>query len=78
MKRCNNNENGQNGKLVVVNLQKTPMDKKCAIRVWGLIDDFVMRVMKLLKIEVPEWRLTRHVAIKMERMPDKDGNGKPT
>jgi NAD-dependent SIR2 family protein deacetylase len=54
---------GQKGGLVVVNLQITPLDKLCCLRVYGKIDDFMARVMRCLEQPIPEWRLRRHLSI---------------
>ena len=36
---------GQIGKLIIVNLQKTPLDKYAYIRVNALCDDFMKKLM---------------------------------
>ena len=36
------------GKLVICNLQKTPYDEYCALRVWGRSDAFMKLVMEEL------------------------------
>lgn len=45
------------GKLVIVNLQKTPLDAYAALVIHGKCDEVMRIVMKKLKIEIPEWRL---------------------
>jgi len=51
------------GKLVIVNLQATPLDKH-AFRINGMIDDVITLLMKKLELEIPPFRLTRHLSIK--------------
>ena len=50
---------GQIGKLIIVNLQKTPLDKYAYIRVNALCDDFMKKLMQKLEIKVKEFMLTR-------------------
>ena len=50
---------GQIGKLIIVNLQKTPLDKYAYIRVNALCDDFMKKLMQKLEIKVEEFMLTR-------------------
>lgn len=51
------------GKLIIVNLQRTPLDKAADIRVHGRIDDFMIRMMGHLGYPIPEFQLIRHVAV---------------
>jgi NAD-dependent SIR2 family protein deacetylase len=51
------------GKLVIVNLQKTPMDQYAALVIHGKCDDVMNRVMKKLNLEIPEWRLQRRFQV---------------
>lgn len=39
---------GKNGKLVIVNLQKTPLDKYAFLRINALCDDVMKRLAKTL------------------------------
>jgi NAD-dependent SIR2 family protein deacetylase len=39
----------QGGKLVIVNMQNTPLDSKANIRVYARCDDFMSRVMNHLR-----------------------------
>ena len=41
-----------NGRLVIVNLQKTPFDKHCHLRIWGRTDDVLARLAKELGVEI--------------------------
>jgi len=49
-------ENGKKKFVVLVNLQKTPMDSMVDLRVWSKTDDFLKLVMKELGIEVEEYK----------------------
>ncbi len=50
---------GQKKRLVIVNLQRTPLDKFAALRVFAKCDDFTKLVMEKLGLEIPEFRLKR-------------------
>jgi len=50
------------GRLVIVNLQSTPLDSK-AFRINGLIDDVMNRLMAKLDLTIPKFELKRRVAI---------------
>ncbi|KAL4510633.1 hypothetical protein ABPG72_004787 [Tetrahymena utriculariae] len=71
----------QNGnKLVVVNLQKTPLDNLCALRIYAMIDNVMVLLMKKLGLEIPEFILQRTIVIKKTNQntinvfsEDKDG-----
>jgi NAD-dependent SIR2 family protein deacetylase len=39
---------GKNGKLIIVNLQKTPLDKHAFLRINALCDDVMKRLTKKL------------------------------
>jgi len=54
---------GKNGRLAIVNLQKTPLDPG-ALRVNSLCDPFMEVLMKLLGIEVPEFKIYRKIEVK--------------
>lgn len=51
------------GKLVIVNLQKTPLDKYADIRIYGKCDDVMGRLMEKLNLSVPEFQLNRYFSI---------------
>eukprot|EP00456_Euglypha_rotunda_P003737 TRINITY_DN1063_c0_g2_i8.p1 TRINITY_DN1063_c0_g2~~TRINITY_DN1063_c0_g2_i8.p1 ORF type:complete len:505 (-),score=74.45 TRINITY_DN1063_c0_g2_i8:13-1527(-) len=55
------------GKLVIVNLQTTPQDKKADLRVFGKTDMFLTEVMKQLKIEIPSFDLTKSFIVGSHR-----------
>lgn len=50
-------------RVVIVNLQKTPLNKKCSMEVHSTIDDLVLGVMKRLGLEVPSFTLKRCFAV---------------
>lgn len=43
------------GKLVIINLQKTPYDKFCALRIWARTDVVFEKLMRELALDVPEY-----------------------
>jgi len=50
------------GRLVIVNLQATPLDSK-AFRINGLIDDVMSKLMKKLGLDIPPFTLKRRVMV---------------
>ena len=42
--------------MVLINLQTTPVDDRCALRLHARCDDVMMRVMRALDIAVPEYK----------------------
>jgi NAD-dependent SIR2 family protein deacetylase len=50
---------GKKGKLIIVNLQKTPLDKYAFIRVNALCDNFMKKLAQKLELKVREFTLTR-------------------
>lgn len=50
------------GKLVIINLQATPLDN-VALKINGLVDDVIARVMKKLELEIPPFTLVRRVKV---------------
>jgi len=67
------------GKLVIVNLQATPLDK-VAFRINGMIDDVIVKLMKKLNISIPEFTLKRRIVISKVDKDHRDQNKtvKPT
>ena len=55
------------GKLVIVNLQPTPLDDIAFLRIWGLCDVVIEALMKKLNIEIPEFILTRRLGIRQSK-----------
>ena len=53
-------------KLVICNLQKTPIDKLCNTRVYSKTDELMTRVMKNLDIPIPTFILRRHLVVEFE------------
>ena len=54
------------GKLVIINLQKTPLDKKAALCIYAKIDDVFELLMKKLDMKIPEFRLRRYGELKLK------------
>ncbi len=55
------------GKLVIINLQPTPLDDLATVRIWGLCDVVVESLMKKLNIEIPDFVLTRRLGIRQNK-----------
>lgn len=53
----------KSGKLVIVNLQRTPLDDRAFLRIHAKCDTVMGGVMKLLGIPVPNWLLQRRVVV---------------
>ncbi|KAE9362891.1 DHS-like NAD/FAD-binding domain-containing protein [Stipitochalara longipes BDJ] len=53
-------------KLVICNLQTTPLDKLSSVRIFSKTDDLMIRVMEDLKIPIPSFILRRRLAIEVE------------
>lgn len=49
------------GKLVIVNLQKTPLTDLAAFQIYAKTDDVMRLLMKRLEIPIPEFRLLRRI-----------------
>ena len=47
---------GKGGDFLIVNLQKTPYDNNCTLRIFSKIDDFMKQVTNLLNINVEEYK----------------------
>ena len=52
------------GRLVIVNLQNTPLDELATLRVHAKCDDFTRLVMEKLQLEIPAFRLKRRLFFK--------------
>jgi hypothetical protein len=57
------------GRLVIVNLQHTPLDKHASVRVYAKADDVMQQVMEQLNLAVPAFTLKRYLTI--EEQPQK-------
>ena len=55
------------GKVVIINLQKTPVDDYVDLVIHAKIDDVMSKLMEKLQLEIPQWKLTRYVKIKYEQ-----------
>jgi len=51
------------GRLVICNLQRTPLDSRATLKIHTRTDDLMRRVMKKLNIEIPKFVLQRRMAI---------------
>ncbi|XP_078411761.1 NAD-dependent protein deacylase sirtuin-6 isoform X4 [Cetorhinus maximus] len=49
------NTKKRGGKLVIVNLQATKLDRHSDLRIFGYVDEVVAKLMKHLGIEIPKW-----------------------
>jgi len=58
--------------LVIVNLQKTPMDDLCSLRIFAKIDDVMVGLMRELALPIPEWRLQRLLKVDVARIKGRD------
>lgn len=57
-------------KLVICNLQKTPLDRVSHLRIFSEADGLMTRVMKALDLEIPRFLLRRRLAIRHETKGD--------
>jgi len=56
-------------KLVIINLQPTPLDDKCDLRIYAKTDDVMKIVMKQLGIEIPFFQPTIGVSLAHRILP---------
>lgn len=63
------------GKLVIVNLQATPLDKYAYVRVNALCDDFMKLLMAELNIEVEKFKLRRLLEFSVNKEKDMEFRG---
>jgi len=54
---------GKRGRLVIVNLQSTPLDDLAALRINAKTDDVMTAVMAKLGMEIPPFRLSRYLRV---------------
>ena len=59
------------GKLVIVNLQKTPYSPM-ALHIHAKIDDVMVLLMKKLSIEIPKFQLRRYIKFDLVKKGDKE------
>jgi len=57
--------NKSGGSLVIVNLQKTPLDDKASLRIFAKCDDVMKLVMKKLGYQIPTFKIRRYLVIEM-------------
>jgi len=55
--------------LVIVNLQKTPLDEVCSLRIFAKIDEVMVPLMKELGLDIPEWALHRFMRVAVRPSP---------
>jgi len=48
-------------KLVIVNLQKTPYDDKCALRIFAKVDEVMQLLLNELNLEIPSFEPLDHL-----------------
>lgn len=71
------------GNLVIVNLQKTPLDKYATLCIYGKCDDVMMLLMKKLGYSVPAWQIKKRLQLtvsnngKFIKMMGVDSSGGP-
>eukprot|EP01114_Cavostelium_apophysatum_P020497 TRINITY_DN6888_c0_g1_i1.p1 TRINITY_DN6888_c0_g1~~TRINITY_DN6888_c0_g1_i1.p1 ORF type:complete len:371 (+),score=59.41 TRINITY_DN6888_c0_g1_i1:125-1237(+) len=69
------------GKLIICNLQRTPLDDAAKMRVFAKTDDLMRSIFKGLQLEIPKFVLRRRVAIEREgqniRIQGVDFDGTP-
>merc|ERR1712233_51832 len=58
--------------LVIVNLQKTPLEDVCSLRIFAKIDDVMVPLMKELGLEIPDWKLQRFMKVKVDPIEDEE------
>eukprot|EP00795_Rhopilema_esculentum_P001642 gene1642-16109_t len=49
----------RHGKLVICNLQKTPLDSKATLLIHAFCDDVMIGLMQRLELPIPKWELVR-------------------
>jgi hypothetical protein len=49
--------------LVVINIQKTPLDPLCALRIFALCDKVMEKLMAKLQLKVEKFRLKRRLEV---------------
>lgn len=59
------------GKLVIVNMQRTPLDEISNVRVFAKIDNFMRLVMNRMALEIPTFLLHRRLKIEQQSATNK-------
>jgi len=68
-------EVGKRGKLIIVNLQKTPLDKRAFMRINGLCDDVMKRLAAKLELKVKDFTLERLINFKLNKNQELEFRG---
>lgn len=63
------------GKLIIVNLQATPLDKYAYLRINGLCDDVMRRLAAKLELKVRDFILKRLISFKINKETDLEFRG---
>lgn len=58
---------GKNGKLIIVNLQNTPLDKYAFLKVNALCDDFMNLLVAKLELKVEQFLLNRFISFAVNK-----------
>lgn len=58
------------GNLVIINLQKTPLDSMATLVIHGKCDDVMEKVMQKLDRNIPTWQLTKRARLQKLAKPD--------
>ena len=61
-------------KLVIVNLQKTPINELAALVIHAKVDDMMDLLMQKLEMTIPEWQIERQVQVRFEESDTKKEN----
>ena len=54
------------GKLVIINLQKTPLNNIASLVIHAKVDDVIDLLMSKLGLKIPEWKITRRLLVNLE------------
>lgn len=68
-------EVSKKGKLIIVNLQATPLDKYAYLRINGLCDDVMRRLAAKLELKVRDFILKRLISFKINKENDLEFRG---
>jgi NAD+-dependent protein deacetylase SIR2 len=71
------------GSLVIVNLQKTPLDSIASLCIYGKCDEVMALLMKKLDYQIPSWQMKKRLAVELSddkkslTLGGVDSNGSP-
>jgi NAD-dependent SIR2 family protein deacetylase len=51
------------GRIVIVNLQKTPLDEVASMLIHSKIEDVMTKLMQKLNLEIPKWQIIRRIKV---------------